>query len=238
MKKIINILITISIVICTIIIIYSSFKITTWHLNNKENKKINDELQESITISKGEFKIDFDELKNKNEDVVAYLKVKNTNIEYIVVKGKNNNYYLNHNFNKEYNMSGWVFADYKNKFDGTDKNIIIYGHNIQDGSMFGTLHNILKKDWYENEENLKITLITNDGEQIYKVFSVYQIKDEDYYIKTEFAENEFQKFVENLKKRSIHNFNEDLKDTNTILTLSTCSASGKERVVLHAKKIQ
>ena len=65
------------------------------------------------------------------------------------------------------------FADYKNKFDGTDKNIIIYGHNRRDGSMFYTLKNILNKEWYEKEENLKVKFITEKEETIYQVFSVY-----------------------------------------------------------------
>ena len=67
---------------------------------------------------------------------------------------------MNHNFEKKYNIAGWIFADYKNNFDKTDKNIVIYGHNRKDGSMFGTLKNILKEEWYSNEENFVIDFIT------------------------------------------------------------------------------
>ena len=76
------------------------------------------------------------------------------------MKATDNNYYLTHNLKKEYNGSGWVFMDYRNDLDGKDKNIIIYGHNMRDGSMFGSLKEILSANWYKNEENKYITFIT------------------------------------------------------------------------------
>ena len=159
-------------------------------------------------------------------------------MEYPVVKTTNNSFYLNHSFDKSKNLAGWIFADCKNKFDNTDKNIVIYGHNMRDGSMFGSLKNILNSDWYDNEENTNITLFTENEKCIYKVFSVYKIENEDYYIKTEFSnDSEFEKFIETLKKRSIKNFNIDISKEDSILTLSTCANNNKYRVVLHAKKI-
>ena len=77
-------------------------------------------------------------------------------MEYPVVRSTNNSFYLNHSFDKSKNLAGWIFADYKNKFDNTDKNIVIYGHNMRDDSMFGSLKNILNSDWYDNEENTNI----------------------------------------------------------------------------------
>ena len=81
----------------------------------------------------------------------------------MVVNGNDNSYYLKHNFNKEYNIAGRIFSDYHNKFDETDKNIVIFGHNTKDGSMFGTLKNVLDKSWQENRDNLEIILITEIG---------------------------------------------------------------------------
>ena len=86
---------------------------------------------------------------------------------------------------------GWVFADYRLNVDGTDRNYIIYGHNRRDGSMFGTLKNILTADWYNNEENLKIVYVAKDEYAEYQVFSVYQVENEDYYITTSFTDAEF-----------------------------------------------
>ncbi|MBR2833121.1 MAG: class B sortase [Bacilli bacterium] len=223
------------IIIFSIGILYSAYNLIIWKKSVDTNKKINEKINEAITINEEEknYIIDFETLKKQNPDTIAYLKVNNTNINYVVVRGKDNSYYLNHNFNRENNVAGWVFADYKNKFDGTDKNIIIYAHNTQDGSMFGTLKNIMTKNWQNNEENKIITLITEQGEAMYQVFSVYKIEAEDYYIRTEFTDKDFEYFVNKLKKRSVYDFK--VEDSyNQVLTLSTCSETGKERVVLHA----
>ena len=148
-----------------------------------------------------------------------------------------NKFYLNHSFDKSNNTAGWIFADYKNKFDGKDKNIVLYGHNRKDNSMFGSLKNILNERWYNNPENTDIIFITQNKKHIYKVFSVYQIEKEDYYIKTEFnSSNEFEKFIKTLKQRSIKNFNVDVSKNDRIITLSTCAGNSNCRVVLHAKK--
>ena len=109
---------------------------------------------------------------------------------------------------------------------------------MKDNSMFGTMQNILNPEWYNNEENTNIILKTEGKNYIYKVFSIYRIENEDYYIKTEFKnDNEFEEFVKNLKKRSIKDFNVDISKDDNILTLSTCANNNKYRVVLHAKKI-
>ena len=182
--------------------------------------------------------IDFDKLKDQNNEAIAWIKVNNTNIEYPVVKTKNNEFYLNHSFDKSENLGGWIFADCKNKFNGTDKNIVIYGHNMKDNSMFGTMQNILNPEWYNNEENTNIILKTEGKNYIYKVFSIYRIENEDYYIKTEFNnDSEFEQFLNTLKARSIRDFNMDMLESDSILTLSTCDNNNKYRVVLHAKKI-
>ena len=228
----------------TALLIYSGTKIVIWYMNNQNNKKISDEIAEFVTVdetkedNEEKYVVDFEKLKEKNSDIVAWLKVNGTNIETTVVKTTNNDYYLTHNFNKEYNSAGWIFADYKNKVDGTDKNIVIYGHNMRDDSMFGSLKNILNSDWYDNEENTNITLYTENEKCIYKVFSIYKIESEDYYITTEFEnDKKFEQFVNTIKKRSIKEFDIDVSESDNILTLSTCANNNKYRVVLHAKKI-
>ncbi len=166
-KRIIIILI---ITIFAITLLISTIKIIKYINNNKENDEIQKVITEYIEIipdniedsQEDQYLINFDELKKQNPDTVAYLKVPGTNIDYVVVKGTNNDYYLNHNFKKKQNSSGWVFIDYHNSLDGTDKNIVIYGHNMQNGSMFGTLHYVLEKDWQNDEENHKIIFITEE----------------------------------------------------------------------------
>lgn len=234
-------------IILLIIVIYSLIKIIEWYNNNKQSEKIMKDISNAIIVdtknedelNEDSYIINFEALKEANSDTVGFVKVNGTNVAYPVVQGSNNDFYLNHSFDKSYNSAGWIFADYKNKFDGTDKNIIIYGHNRRDGSMFYTLKNILNKEWYENEKNLTVKFITEKEEAIYQVFSVYQIEAEEYYTKTNFkSDNEYEKFLETINKRSIYDFNINLVSEDNVLTLSTCANNNKYRVVLHAKEIK
>lgn len=239
-KTIIQKMNNLMLIVFIILFIISTKKIIEWCVNNKENKRIQEELSERIVISEEkELKIDFQALKQKNPDTVGWIKVEGTEIEYVVVKANDNNYYLTRNFEKEYNTSGWIFADYTNKIDGTDKNLVIYGHNVRDNSMFGTLKNILEEEWYNNEQNYKIKFITEKENAIYEVFSIYKIEAEDYYIQTEFeTKASFEEFVKTIKKRSIKDFNKEITAEDKILTLSTCADNNKYRVVLHGRKIE
>ena len=230
-------------IIFFIALVISTIYVVKWYINSKQNKMLEEKISEVITVEgtddniTNKYKIDFDKLKEINNQVVGWLKVNSTQIEYPVVQAEDNNYYLKRNLEKQYNVGGWIFADYKNKLDGTDKNIVIYGHNMKDDSMFGSLKNILKEEWYNNDENYIIDFITEEKYYKYQVFSIYKIEKEDYYIDTEFKKNEFEEFINTLKNRSIKDFNIDVSAEDSILTLSTCADNNKYRVVLHAKKI-
>ena len=230
-------------IILLVILKISISKVNQWNKNNKENENIQEKLKETAIIQENnneddskDYNVNFESLKNINSDTIGWLEVPGTNINYSVVHTNNNDYYLKHNFYKNYNKSGWIFVDESNKLDGNDKNTVIYGHNVRDNSMFGSLKKVITPEWYDNEENYKIKLITENEEKIYKVFSVYQIEAEDYYIQTKFDSNkQFEQFIETLQKRSIKNFNEKVTIENQILTLSTCANNNKYRIVLHAK---
>ena len=230
-------------IIFFITLFVSAIYIVKWYIDSKQNEMLEEKVSEAIIVeaiennTTNEYKIDFEKLKSVNNQVVAWLRVKGTQVEYPIVQAKDNNYYLKRNLDKKYNVGGWIFADYKNKLDGTDKNIVIYGHNMKDDSMFGSLKNILNEEWYNNQENYVIDFINENEEQKYQVFSVYKIEKEDYYINTEFKNNEFEEFIDTLKNRSIKDFNIDISPEDSILTLSTCAENNKYRVVLHAKRI-
>ena len=240
-KKFINTVITI---ICIIGIIYSGYHIFEWYKNISSNKKIKDELSNSIEVVKDKdtkeeiINIDFENLKKQNPDTVAYIKVNNTNIDYIVVRGKDNDYYLHYNFNKEWNIAGWIFADYKNRFDGTDRNIVVFGHDTKDGSMFGTLKESQNREWQENKDNQIITFITEQGNYKYQIFSTYIIEPEEYYINTDFISvDAYKEFINTIKSRSNYDYNIAVDENDQILTLSSCTTSGAKRVVVHAKRL-
>jgi sortase B len=230
------------------LIVFSSIKIAVYVKSAAANREIMDEIDDFVNIpdvipesdpenpeEQYNIEIDFDKLKEMNKDVVGWIKINNTRINYPVVKGKDNEFYLKHNLKKNWNEAGWIFADYENKFDGTDKNIVIYGHSMKNKTMFGDLSDVLKHDWYSNPDNLNITLVYNNMKYTFKIFSAYKIEAEDYYINTHI--NDFADFVNKIKNRSQVNYNTSIKDAEQILTLSTCYDNNNLRLAVHAVKV-
>ncbi len=170
-----------------------------------------------------------------NSDVVGWIKVNETNIDYAITQYTDNEYYLSHNLYKEKDVNGWIYMDYTNNTTSIDDNIILFGHNrFINGVMFGTLNKVLYKDWYTKEENLTITFDTLYGSYKYKIFSIYIIPTTTDYLTTNFdSAEEKLKFIELIKNRSIYDFNVNLDENTKILTLSTCQ-SDTSRLVVHA----
>lgn len=182
--------------------------------------------------------VKFDELIKKNSDTVGWINVNQTNINYPFVQTNDNDYYLNHSYDKTKNNAGWVFLDFRNHKNLSDRNNVLYAHSRLDKTMFGSLSNVLKKSWYVNKDNHVIRISTPSGDSLWQIFSVYVIKEETYYITTSFRDDEeYQKFLDTIKKRSKYNFNTSLDTNDKILTLSTCY-SDTQRTVVHAKLIK
>lgn len=249
-----------------IIIIISFTNITIWHNENESTDKIIDEINNDIFVIEQEdsdntelinqdevtsktsdywyyikiplIDVDIQKLKEKNADTVGWLSVNNTNINYPFVQANDNDYYLTHSYDKSTNQAGWIFLDYRNSKDFSDKNNIIYGHSRLNKTMFGSLHDVLSSKWYNNKDNHIIRLSTETENTMWQIFSVYKIKVETYYITTNFSsDNEYEKFINTIKDRSKYNFNTDITIEDKILTLSTCY-SDDVRTVVHAKLIK
>jgi len=182
--------------------------------------------------------VDFTELLEKNKDTIGWIKVNGTNINYPIVQTDDNDYYLTHSFDKKYNDAGWIYMDFRNDIDNLSKNNIIYGHSRLDKTMFGSLKNITKSNWYKNKDNYIIKLSTPNKNTMWQVFSVYRIPNESYYITTDFNnDDEYQLFIDTISKRSVYEFNAMPNINDKILTLSTCG-DNDTRVVMHAKLIK
>ena len=209
--------------------------------NTNDNEKLIDEDNDNSNKYKNIsfLSVDFNDLIKKNDETVGWIKVNNTNVNYSIVQHKDNDYYLKHDFNKNNNISGWVFADFRDNFEHYGKNTIIYAHNMTNRTMFGSLVWTLKDSWYKNEENMYIKISAPTSNTVWKIFSIYTIKPEVYYLKTYFESNdEHKQFLDTLKSRSIYNFNEEVDIDNKILTLQTCTDDGTKRIVIHAKMIK
>ncbi len=183
--------------------------------------------------------VDFTELLKENSDTVGWLIVNDTNVNYPVVQTSNNDYYLNHAFDKTSNNAGWVYADFRDNFNIFSKNMVVYGHGRKDKIMFGSLTKALDKNWYSKEQNQIIQLSTLKYNTMWQIFSIYTIPAESYYITTDFDSNaEYAKFLGEMLKRSIYNFNVNLSTDDKILTLSTCYNDNGIRLVVQAKLVK
>lgn len=183
--------------------------------------------------------VDFTDLLAKNPDTVGWLYVNNTNVNYPVVQYTDNNFYLNHSFDASNNVAGWIFADYRADMVNLKQNTVIYGHGRVDQVMFGSLDNVLKPEWYQNESNQYIKLSTPSKNMVWKIVSVYTIRAETYYLTPAFGTDEsFRAFLNTIVGRSIYNFNTDVNVNDKILTLSTCLDTNGNRIVVHAKLVR
>lgn len=261
-----NLTIFLIILICTAIFIISVVNILKWTIDNKKTDKqteiitnikvieeVNDDenteiIEQPITIDKNApywnfikmnlIDADFNELKQINKDVKGWIQVNGTNINYPYVQASDNDFYLNHSFDKSSNGAGWIFMDYRNNPQEFDKNTIIYGHGRSNTSMFGTLKNILKSSWFKDSNNYVIKLATEQENSLWEVFSVYKIPTTSDYLQIKFSsDEEFQNFTNKLIERSAYNFNTPVNSTDKIITLSTCW-NDEEKVVMHAKLIK
>ncbi len=179
--------------------------------------------------------INFNELKKVNPDVVAWLIVDSTNINYPIVQGGDNDYYLYHDINGVSKISGWTFMDYRNTKAMTDQNTIFYGHNLLNKTAFGSIANVFTDNWYQNSSH-RIIVVTEERKYVYVVFSVYYIDPEVYYLQNNFSsEASFTSFIQTIKGRSLYNFGEEVSASDKIITLSTCTDDNKGRKVIHAR---
>ena len=181
--------------------------------------------------------VSFNDLKNDNPDVVAWIVVDGTNINYPIVQTSNNDYYLYHDINGTSKISGWTFMDYRNSISMLDQNTIFYGHNLLNKTAFGSMSNIFTDDWFYSSSH-KIIVATEYGRFVYQIFSNYYIDPEVYYLQNNFSSNaSYEEFLNTLKGRSIYDYGIDVGVNDRIITLSTCTEDNTGRKVVHAKLV-
>ena len=197
--------------------------------------------EERPNINPETVKIDFNKLLKTNGDIKAWMMFNRMYINNPVVQSSDNDYYLSRNFYRNKSEIGTLFFDHRNKsFD--DKNLVIFGHSTIDKSMFGSLSDVFKSGFF-NRENADIIYFydTNNNLIKYQIFSYYTIEKEEYYIKTNFKNNnDFQEWINTIVSRSLTNRGISVTTNDKILTLSTCAGSRgtSNRRVIHAKRIQ
>ena len=244
-RKLYNIIIF----ICICVIVYSLFNIVKWAIENKKNNELLSEVQNITHVTHEEVIIneqpvvksnyDLTELLNRNPNTVGWVYVPNTKIDYPVVQADDNNYYLTHSFNNTENSAGWIFADSSCDVKKS-QNVVIYGHNRKDRSMFGSLRNVQDDEWLSNPSNHYITFANLDDTGIYKIFSVFVVNDEhvNSYLETNFTSDEaFKTYLRKIKNTSYQQFDTDIENTEKIITLYTCYGANNQRLLVYAAKV-
>lgn len=213
-----NVSIILLIFILTIVFCISCYILLKDLKEYKESDKSTEKLiEESIEIKEETQKrsIDWEYLKSINKDIIAWIEIENTKIDYPILKDKDV-YYLKHTFDKKYNSNGSIFTT--NLYPFEDKETIVYGHNMKNGSMFSDLGKYLNKDFLNSHFNFKIYTPTCNYEA--RIFSVYSIgvETESNNIKS----LNFEDRIEYYKKASEYNIKTD-SNIKKIVKLSTCS---------------
>lgn len=170
-------------------------------------------------------KIDFSNLLKQNADTVAWLKIGDTVINYPVVQGQDNQYYLKHRFDKQYSRAGTVFVDYRNTPDFQDQNTILYGHHMGNGTMFCTIKDYKKQAYYDQYPTM--TLYTPNGDYLVEFFAgmIVPIRQKAlpcFYMQFE-NDKAFTDYIADAKSRSTFQSTVDVQPGDRIITLCTCT---------------
>lgn len=216
-------------------------------IHKKNNDKVNNILNVTKEIkedTKDTLKDKLIELKNMNNDFVGILTIPNTIINYPVMYTKSD-YYLRRSFDKKQSDAGTLFIDKHNNIEPIDDNIIIYGHNMKDGTMFHELLNYKDENYYNEHKYIYFNKI-NEIEK-YEIISVFYSKvyyeNENVFKYYKFYnannEEEFNYYLENIKSLSIYDTKVNAIYKDKFITLSTCEYSQENgRFVVVAKKVE
>lgn len=182
--------------------------------------------------------VDFEGLMAENSDIVAWIQIPALDISYPVVQGKDNDYYLHHLFNREENKNGSIFVDYHNQSDFSDDNTIIYGHNMRDGSMFGTLDHYQDQELYKQYPCFYIYVPGYVLE--YRIFSCYAGRTWGIGYTYHFPDpEEFQDFIDKIRSYAGYGTGTEADVKDNIVTLSTCVNSKRDyRYLVHGKLVR
>lgn len=181
--------------------------------------------------------IDFAALQQTNPDIYAWIKVPGTSVDYAVLRSndKPEDYYLNHDINGKYKFAGSIYSQMLNSADFTDPNTILYGHNMNNGSMFASLHKFRKADFFN--ENKYIYIYTPGHILTYTIYSAYRYDNRHILYAFDFSDNQvFADYIAMTKnpKSTIVNVRQDVEVTaqDRIITLSTCITNDNYRYLV------
>lgn len=228
------------IVILLCVIAFSLFKVASilneYQKGTREYKKIAKDAD--LKLEENRLHIDWKALKKKNSDVKAWIYSKGTVINYPVVQGDDNSFYLHRLLNKEYNFKGTLFIDYRVERPFDDFNTIIYGHRMKDGSMFKPLVKYREEDYYRKHKVMQ--LATPKHQYDLKIFAAVTIPARSSMYKCAFGtRKEKEAYLEKIREKNVLTTDVHVSANDRIVMMSTCTYEfDNARVVVYGKLIE
>ena len=225
--------------VALVVLAFSTYKLVSIYLEYKrgvdEYNKVGDLAMLQLDFGEPPFDIDFEALKEQNQDVIGWIYFPNLPINYPIMHSDSNNYYLKHTFEKEYNFAGSIFLEALNSPDFTDDNTLVYGHNMKNESMFGSLKRYKEKVVFD--ENSYFYIFTPEhGPRKYKIFSYYITRKTDSYVLSFENEDAKGKYLLDVLDKSMFDLQVPVERADELVMLVTCTSRvDDERFVFHAK---
>ncbi len=225
---------------------YQDYKAKKNSLLDIDNIPLDKGLEEKVEDKKSEKILKLEELQKENKEIIGWIEIEDTRINYPVVQTTDNDFYLTHDYKRQYSVYGTPFLDKSFDLENGSSNYLIYGHRAKNGLMFEDLYKYSKKDFYEKHTKINFTTLKEDATyEILAVFysRVYYKNEKNvfryYYFVNAKNEQEYNDYVQSAKKASIYDTKVDAKYGDQLLTLSTCEYSQEDgRFVVVAKKIE
>ena len=173
-------------------------------------------------------------LLNINSQGIGYIYIPSIDCRLPMVQGDDNDYYLTHTFNKEYSANGCLFEDYRINGGLSASQIIIYGHNMRNGAMFGKLKNYQDYSFWNNSGNDVLYIYTGNVIKEYKIFSCYisEAISDTYTFNFPTLES-MRDYAVNMKAKSMYDTGVDVSTATQVITLSTCTNDVEQRFIVH-----
>ena len=236
---------TVFMIIFTIIFLYSAVQLYGIWMGYRESEILYHNAQEEFFQQAEEsnmqqvadtglqLAVDFDSLQAVNSDVVGWIWMKDTVINYPILHSKkNNDEYLYTTYDGKQNNSGSIFADYRNNADFTDDNTVLYGHNMKNGSMFACLLKMRGQEYFDAHREFYV--LTPEGNRRYEIISVFQVDALSDIYEREFAtKEEKQQWLDFVIKKSavLAPFSANVEDTFVLLSTCVSGDDPRARVV-------
>lgn len=227
-----------AVMVCSAVVL--GLNLWEYHQGRTSYKELKQELTASQSQSEQPqpWQPDFETLQEKSPETIAWIQMDGLSVDYpILHRPKDNGYYLTHLWDGTENKSGSIFLD-GNNTSLEDLHTLVYGHNMRDGSMFAGLKQYLDSEFFTNHQGW-MTLYTPQGAWRYQIFSVQIVESDSEVYSTAFEPGDsYAEFVNWLKASSTYNTGVDVSPQDQVLTLSTCTNDGLQRIVVHARRAQ